>query len=213
MRPYEWLKSTVMAFGFECNLDQEVIMRETDTILDVLADVGGFAEVLGFTCALILEVFNHRYLEQVLASKLFNEASPSEDKKLLGSKKRTHGDLEVRELYVPKKWACCRFLIDCFGCRRISCCKRSRRLEATFRARKALKREIDIVELIRVRRYVYALIDKLFDPLDRVKFLRFHSFVTIDPDEMRRSFLTIRKSGEPLNKSVYRANDGIKLQL
>lgn len=63
MRPYEWHKSTVMAFGFECNLDQEVIMRETDTILDVLADVGGFAEVLGFTCALILEVFNHRYLE------------------------------------------------------------------------------------------------------------------------------------------------------
>ena len=80
VRPYEWQNSVVMAFGFECNLDQEVIVRETLTLLDVLADIGGFAEVLVFTCALILEVFNHKYLEHVLASKLFNEAIPSKDK-------------------------------------------------------------------------------------------------------------------------------------
>ena len=50
-----------------------------------------------------------------------------------------------------------------------------------FRARMAFRQEIDLVELIRVRRYVYALIEKLFDPIDRKKFIRENSYILIEP--------------------------------
>ena len=53
------------------NLDQILIVREGLTIFDVLADIGGFNEVLGGTSALIVLFFDYKYLESILVSKLF----------------------------------------------------------------------------------------------------------------------------------------------
>ena len=53
-RPFERYIETIMAITIEANLDQIVTVRETQTTLDVLADVGGFAEVLAFGSSMIL---------------------------------------------------------------------------------------------------------------------------------------------------------------
>jgi len=50
-------------------------MRETLTALDVLADVGGFAEVLAFGSSLILQFFNYQFMNSLLATKLYKEAN------------------------------------------------------------------------------------------------------------------------------------------
>ena len=47
-------------------------MRETVTVMDVLADVGGMAEVLAFGTGILINLINYKYLDSVLLSKLFH---------------------------------------------------------------------------------------------------------------------------------------------
>ena len=68
----------MIAISIEHDLDQQVIMREVLTAMDVLADIGGFAEVLIFTSSLILSIFNYQYLNSLLASKLYAEYNPED---------------------------------------------------------------------------------------------------------------------------------------
>ena len=58
-RPYE-KKDTMLAITIEASLDQDIIMRETLTVMDILSDIGGFAEVLIFTSSMVLSVFNYQ---------------------------------------------------------------------------------------------------------------------------------------------------------
>lgn len=64
-----------MAITIELDFNQDVIMRETLTAMDILADIGGFAEVLIFTGSLFLSVLNHQYLNSLLVKKLYKEAN------------------------------------------------------------------------------------------------------------------------------------------
>ena len=49
-----------------------MIVRETVTVMDVLADVGGMAEVLAFGTGILINLINYKYLDSVLLSKLFH---------------------------------------------------------------------------------------------------------------------------------------------
>lgn len=52
-----------------------MLERSVVTILDVLSDIGGFAEVIAFTGGIFLSVLNYQNFNSYLASKLFKQAS------------------------------------------------------------------------------------------------------------------------------------------
>ena len=57
--------------------DQKVIIRETDTILDLLSDLGGLTEVLVVTSSSLLQIFNYQYLNAVHARRLYKQGHNS----------------------------------------------------------------------------------------------------------------------------------------
>lgn len=102
-RPYE-KKDTMLAITIEASLDQDIIMRETLTVMDILADIGGFAEVLIFTSSMVLSVFNYQYLNSLIASKLYEEHNNNDPE--------NHVKIEL-----PSSGYFCAFFIDCLKLR------------------------------------------------------------------------------------------------
>ena len=76
-------------------------MRETLTALDVLADVGGFAEVLAFGSSIILQFFNYQFMNSLLATKLYKEANQEDPNK-------------PRDLAMPRTGYAHEFFLDNF---------------------------------------------------------------------------------------------------
>ena len=125
--------------------DQKVIIRETDTILDVLSDLGGFTEVLVVTSSFLLQIFNYQYLNAVHARRLY---------------KQGHNSLI---------WRCPNVRVEIFACA-IRACENSSAPSATRRAWPCRRQEklskkksshftSNLVELIRIRRYVRRPVD------------------------------------------------------
>ena len=137
-----------MALSFEMDPDKHVIQREIVTILDVLSDIGGFAEVIAFTGGIFLSVLNYKDFNNYLASKLFKMEGPDKTE-----------PIKFKRTRVGNSFLFCRDNAPLFC---TSCCKLSRERKAMKRAREALAKEIDVVEMLRMNRYIRELLDKFF---------------------------------------------------
>ena len=112
-------------------------MRETVTVMDVLSDIGGFAEVLAFTCGFFINILNHKYLDSVLVSKLFRVKDPRGINK--------HG----KAIKARRSGYCLEVIINFFRCKCL-CPTEIKNHKVKRLAIKTLREEIDFVQLIRM---------------------------------------------------------------
>ena len=79
-RPIDGPKPGMVAqMTFEMSLDQTVVTRSGYTILDVLADIGGFQRVLYSFFSVIAYVLNTNNFDGYLASKLYKLSGTSKN--------------------------------------------------------------------------------------------------------------------------------------
>ena len=124
--------------------DQVLVERSGYTILDILSDVGGLQGILTSGILLLLSILNHSYLDTYLASKLF----------------------KVDEIAIPIpsmsesiKEFCIKMLP-----RRVVCCQKNRKQLDMDKALAVLEKEVDIVKLIRSRRFMNIALKHLLGP-------------------------------------------------
>ena len=75
MRPYEKDYSTQMDITLEMNLDQESLLRNGYTLLDVMSDVGGMQSILVSGLSLMVGLFNYKNFDNYLVTRLYRVKS------------------------------------------------------------------------------------------------------------------------------------------
>ena len=70
-RPMELFDSLIMSLSFEMNLDQVVIERNIYTMLDKIADIGGFMSIIMGGISFILAMFNYKNFEYNFLTNFF----------------------------------------------------------------------------------------------------------------------------------------------
>ena len=79
-RSYEKDYYTIMNLNIELNLDRFFIVREPDTYIDVLADLGGVQSIFISLFSVILAVINYSHFDTFMTSRLFKLKKEDADK-------------------------------------------------------------------------------------------------------------------------------------
>lgn len=80
-QPYEKENQFVqMDITIEMNLDLTVIERKGYTFLDLLSDIGGVQSILLSSFSILVGIWNYNYIDDYMASKLFNIGQRSKNK-------------------------------------------------------------------------------------------------------------------------------------
>ena len=137
-------------------------------MLDVFSDVGGLRVALISGISVLMNVWNHNYLDSYIASKLFKsgEKSDGEDK----LKTPTVSD-------VLKKFCIHRLLPS-----KLRCCRKDRKLVVMENACAALEKEVDIVKIIKSKRFAHMALKHLLLPEMYKKFKHKSQFTKIGPE-------------------------------
>ena len=140
-RPFERDGADFVAgFDIQNDLNLTVLSRDMYTILDVLSDTGGIASALISLLVPIIGLLNYNHLESYIASRLFkiSEKNPNM-KKSTSFTASKYGNLAEYTLdAIP----------TC-----LVCCKKPKRYRAIQKARAALVKEIDVLELVKSIRF------------------------------------------------------------
>ena len=135
------------------NLDLNVISRSGYTVVDIFSDVGGLQGILISGIVFFLNIWNHNYLDNHLVSQLFRAKARSQGLKTFPVSLSNSTSGNIRD-----------FCLDRIIPTKLACCRKSRKLEAIKKAREKLEGEIDIIKMIKSRRFVHMALKKLLDP-------------------------------------------------
>ena len=144
-----------------------MIERNGYTLLDLLSDVGGLQGILISGISLTLSLANYNHLDNFLVFKLFR--SPETEAPLQASSSEN-----IREFFFDK----------CIP-RKLACCAKKRKQVAMEKAREALMKEIEVIKLIRSRRFVHMALKHLLGPALRKDFKARSLFKEIRIDETK----------------------------
>ena len=136
------------------SMDQTLVERSGYTVLDILSDVGGMQGFLISAISLLLSILNHNHLENYMVSKLF----------------KYKGNENSTTLTATHTWGFISFCIEKVLPQKMVCCHQSRKQRALKEARASLEKEVDILKLIRSRRFVHLALKHLLDPQLRKEF-------------------------------------------
>ena len=145
MVPFPLEKDLVQGLYIQMDLDMTVIERSSYTVLDVLSDVGGLQGILISASSLVLGILNYHYLEGFLVSKLFKSKASQVPLKASKGANVKH------------------FCIDQVLPHALVCCHRNRQQILMEKAYEALEKEVDIIRMIKSRRFVELALKKLLD--------------------------------------------------
>ena len=95
--------------------------------------------------------------------------------------------------------------------RKLVCCSKKRKQVAMEKARASLNKEVDIIKLIRSRRFVHAALKQLLDPALRKELKQKSRFEVIDIDESEPQSAATNVS-RTRNKSTKVSDLSIELQ-
>ena len=121
--------------------------------------MGGLQGILLSGTALLISILNYNYLESYLVSKLFKYDSVA---------------LEISQAQNIKEY--CRGLLPC----KITCSAKSRKQLALENARASLEKQVDIINMIKSRRYVHLALKHLIDPALRKELKTRSQFHDVD---------------------------------
>ena len=124
-------------------MDQTLIERNGYTFLDILSDLGGLQGILISSVSFLLSILNYNHLNGYLVSQLFKS-----DQVVLTACSTSDSVKEFCIGLLPRKLICCH--------------KRKKQI-AMEKARAALEKELDIIYLIRSRRFFQNALKHLLD--------------------------------------------------
>ena len=159
--------------SFEMNMDMDSVVRLSYTFIDMMSDIGGIQSIIFTTFALFLSVLNHNYFDSYMAQKLY---------KLEKLQHRRPEQAEPEFLSPSRLANSLEFLIDSLP-EKCVCCRKSRHQKGLDKAREALAKEVDIIKMIKSRRYFHMAFRYLLPKEVRLDLKRFSHYVVIDPDQ------------------------------
>ena len=159
------------------NLDLRVIQRTSYTLFDILSDVGGIQGILISGISVLLNIWNYNYLDSYLVSQLFKIAPNPND---------LESETPV-DITSSKNCSIKEFFIKSVLPRKLVCCRRNRKQLAMNEARKALEKEVDILEIIKSRRFFHIALRHLLKPALHEEFEARSKFFEINTDQQHSS--------------------------
>ena len=147
-----------MAMSFEVSPDLSVLIRNNYSLLDVLSDVGGLAEVLFFLVSTFLTILNYNHMTSHLASQLFKVGHPDEPVKAVALRPTVCCNLKELALDMLPR----RCVQRCFD-------KRTREMMMGW---EETRKEQDFVRMLRSLRYLRKAIRLLIRDRDKRKELK-----------------------------------------
>jgi len=139
-RPYTKDFNAMMDITIEMNKNLAVIQRNGYTIFDLMSDIGGVQGILLSGTAVLIGFFNYNHFDTYMASKLFKLRKP-------GAKNSFD-----MELFSPSKTGNLKeFCQDFVGCCRM--CRKTPRAKMIEKARIKLEQEVNIIDIVKTRRY------------------------------------------------------------
>ena len=122
----------------------------------MLSDTGGITSALISSLVFIVSILNYNHLKSYIASQLF---------KIHEEKPRFNNSETFTASKCGNLPEC---IIDTLPCFKV-CCKKPRRQRGIQKARKALEKEIDVLELVKSMRFFRLAIKGLLSPAEIVK--------------------------------------------
>ena len=130
--------------------------------MDVLSDVGGIQGLLYSILFVLIYVWNYNHFDNYLTSHLFKVEKKDADNPLYKN------DYERSDFITLTR--CCNiwhYLVD-LTCVRCDCWRKSRRQRGINKAREQMQQEINILEMVKSRRYFHIAMRKLLSKKDRM---------------------------------------------
>ena len=172
--------NNLLYLSFEVSRHKHFISRENFTVLDLLGEIGGLQGFLISLCQFVLYFINYQHFDQFMASKLFKIQKPKDD-----DMKKTY--FERSTYFKPLKYRNLRSCIMDTLPNWLKCCKETRQERAIKRAITKLDKEIDIIEMIKQRRFFKMAMRKLFSAKDRMDLKERSRYIMIDPDQQQQA--------------------------
>ena len=147
------------------NLDMVEIQRVGYTFLDYLSDVGGMQVLLLGGINYFLAFWNYQFFDNYLVTRLFKLEKLKESEKRGRSYFNRSTFMKPTPLYNPKEWIRThlpKFLV-------CKCCLPNRLEKGFEKARDHLKNEVNIIEIIKARRYFKKALKYLLSKKIRMK--------------------------------------------
>jgi len=160
-----------VSITFERNLSKLAVERTLYTVFDFLSDVGGLVGIITAALYVVVNAWNFNALENMISANLFKMKRPdcndsgksSEAETIKLERQPACKDLLLR--WLPK---CCHV------------CKLTRKERVLKQARGYLKKEINIIQIVRMRRYMMRAFKELLPWHKRAeirKNVKFYSIV------------------------------------
>ena len=168
--------NTILFLSFEVLLDLHQISREHFSVLDLMGDIGGVQAILISFFQFILFFLNYRYFDSYMASKLYKIKKPEDEEQ----KSKTH--FERSDFFKPGKWRnLCNYMQDSLP-DWLKCCKETRQERAIKKAITEMDKEINIIDIVKSRRFTNLALRKLLSHKDRMDLKERSRYLMIDPD-------------------------------
>ena len=142
------------------------VQRTVYTLFDFLSDVGGLAGIFVAGFYLIVKAWTYNSFENFMVSNLFRVKEPDD---LRTNKKNEPQPLIIRNL--PNCQDLARLVLP-RACSNL--CKRSRKQKVLQKARDYYKKEINVFQIIRMRRYLMRAVKEIL-PRSKRELLRQHT--------------------------------------
>lgn len=138
-----------MEITVEMNLDMVEIHRVGYTFLDYLSDIGGMQVLLLGGIHYFLAFWNYQFFDNYLVTRLYKLEKEKVSEKRGRSYFNRSTFMKPTPLYNPKEWFRThlpKFLV-------CKCCHPNRQEKGFAKARALLLNEVNIIEIIKTRRY------------------------------------------------------------
>ena len=169
-----------MSFVFEMDSDLIVVQRNIYTILDVLGDIGGFMSIFVSGLSFLIALWNYNNYEYHFLTNFFKKKALKTT-----ANNKVHASVNSIENFEPKHICNIQeyllYLMPCL--RKLSCCRYNSKQAALEKARQALNKEVNIIEIIKLLRYLKLAMKKVLPKNVRDEAKKSSRYVILENDE------------------------------
>ena len=165
----------------EMNMNLKMIQRNSYSILDLLSDIGGMLGMLISGINFLLIFWNYNYFENYLVTRLFKLQRIDLERKEINKRPyfARSSFMVPRRCYNPKEF--CRDLLPNAILSRCKCCQADRLERGFEKARASLMKEINIIEIVKSRRFFKKALKLLLSKKKRMELKERSRYISIDP--------------------------------
>ena len=166
--PYEHDDNTHMQISIEMDLNRMHYSRARYTVLDALAQFGGFIGIFGKIFGFFMAAWNFNALSNYMVTRLYKTSEDAE--------KSGEGEQPFHRSNFPH---CGDYLLSWVPSPLV-CCKKDAKEKAKVKARQSLSNEMDMVQEIQQKRFIVAALDTLLTKTQIAQLRKQTRFKTVE---------------------------------